>query len=579
MKQIQILMMVCFISVLASCATGMDRGGSTDIKYEPTGVGDEQFGPIPPEFNLKRDSDEIALPVIDDGNSSKPGQRSKVKVDLVTLSNETTAPDDKISLNLSGTSVTTAIRTLAEAGGINFIIHPSIENFESVDLALNNVSWFKALETLVRSNSLVASVDGRDIFANNQISHGITKSSPVIISTYDYFAKLQSQRISNIKTDIELTKQKRRQNIESALTKTSEEGVGIAIRSYRFRYADPVEALAYLNELYGTEEKRKDKEKYLGDGAAGSVDTKGNKSEIAGEVGSGLTFALYDAENMITIKAHPHRMERIMKLIKDIDVKPRQVYIEARIVEIQRSSIDDLGIQWGGHVYRTTNQTFPSGIGVFGGSNSGDGSPDVVSLPPDSAVDPNTGDVVANPAGAVVGIALGGVTGSTLLHAKLFALEREGVSRTLSNPKIMTVNGGLASIKSGKEIPYQASSAEKGPNVRFKEAVIALSVKALIMKDDKIRLNINVKKDEVDNTLSVQGTPAIKKKEISTNVVVENGGSAALGGMFEKEDGTLQDRVPWFHKIPGIGWLFKNRRNIDKRLELLVFITPAIVDK
>ena len=187
--------------------------------------------------------------------------------------------------------------------------------------------------------------------------------------------------------------------------------------------------------------------------------------------------------------------------------------------------------------------------------------------------------MLPDPTGGLVGVTLGGVSGAELLRARLYALEQAGVSRTLSNPKIMTVNGGVAVIKSGREIPYQSSSANTGTTVQFREAVISLTVRPSIMDDRRVRLRIQANKNEVDPTLSVQGTPAIKKKELSTNVVVENGGSAALGGMFEMEDGDFSDRVPWFHDIPFLGWLFKNKRTVDNRLELLVFITPTIMEE
>jgi len=141
----------------------------------------------------------------------------------------------------------------------------------------------------------------------------------------------------------------------------------------------------------------------------------------------------------------------------------------------------------------------------------------------------------------------------------------------------MAINGEKAVIKSGREIPYQASSANTGVTIRFKEAVISLSVTPQIMEDDRIRLKIEAKKDEVDSNLSVQGTPAIKKKELATSVVVENGGSAVLGGLFEGADSDYQNRVPWFHKIPVLGWLFKSDQKMDNELELLVFITPSIM--
>ncbi|VAX16353.1 hypothetical protein MNBD_NITROSPINAE03-283, partial [hydrothermal vent metagenome] len=258
----------------------------------------------------------------------------------------------------------------------------------------------------------------------------------------------------------------------------------------------------------------------------------------------------------------------------------KQVFIEARIVEIQRNVIQELGVQWGGYKYTATGQNFPNTIGISGGSaDQGGFASNIVSLPPQSAVDPVTDSLLGSAPGGVIGFTLGGVTGTSLLHARLFALERDGSSRTLSNPKILVLNGDVAMIKSGREIPYQSSSANTGVNVLFREAVISLTVKPNIMRNNKVRMKIKARKNEVDPALSVQGTPSIKKKEISTSVVVGNGGSAVLGGMFESEDSDFKDRVPWFYKIPLVGALFRSKRKVDNRLELLVFITPTIVDQ
>jgi type IV pilus assembly protein PilQ len=271
-------------------------------------------------------------------------------------------------------------------------------------------------------------------------------------------------------------------------------------------------------------------------------------------------------------------MDEIMGRVMEIDARPRQVHIEARIVEIQRNKVKDLGIQWGGYGYRSTDLVFPNTVGVYGGNTPGS-TGNAVSLPPQSAIDPATGQISAAAQGLAVGVIMGDVAGTLAITSRLFALENAGVSRTLSNPKVVAVNGARAVIKSGKEIPYQASSANTGPSVQFKEAVISLTVTPLIMEDNRIRLKIDARKDEIDPALSVQGTPAIKKKEIITNVIVENGGSAALGGMVEGEDSDMQNRIPGLHDIPGLGWLFKSDRKVDNELELLVFITPTLIDK
>jgi len=569
------------ICMAVSCASDKDRPRVPELKYNPPQVSDAEYGPVPEEFQLQ---DRQKTGADDAIASVRRRQESAPKEFVVDLS--TMAPKSgngtKVSINVANAPVGALLRALSGAAGVNCVVHPDVNGKRSSDLSLMDVNWLEALESILDSNGLVATIRGKDIFAEGEPAIG--KNDVIMIDTYANFAKKTKRVMAQAQNSTRIARQKRELRQETTYAMRVGDLTDLATRSYRFKYADPVEAMRYLKALYHSTGKGGDANPTTGgtktnpDPPSPTGDSTGDISFHGSSRWPGVKFALYQAENLVTVTAPTRLMGKIMESIETIDVRPKQVYIEARIVEIQRNSVKELGVQWGGWMTGATGQTFPNTIGIYG-AGTGFGDAPIVSLPPASAVDQETGATLNNLTGGVLGITLGGVSGSQLLQARLFALEQAGVSKTLSNPKILALNGDVATIKSGKEIPYQSSSANLGTTVRFREAVISLTVRALIMKDDKIRLKIRANKNEVDPNLSVQGAPAIKKKELSTSVVVENGGSAVLGGMYERADGDFQNRIPWFHKIPGLGWLFKNDREIDNNLELLVFITPTIVNQ
>lgn len=549
---------------LAACATAPETAGTPESAFPlpAVEVSGPSYGPIPPEFNLARPGGE------EGGAEAATPAPIEPEETVVSLPDALDAGTPKVSLNLGTATVEETIGLIRDVSGAKFLTRPGAGKRPLPPLLIEDASWIEALRVIVQAAGVVAASGGEDIFADPAKPAPERGGGVIVITTYEDLLNEQKLRKETAENAIDLARGRRRAAEERYYTSLLEKTERMAARSYRFRYADPGDAVSYLKKLFGPGAETAD-----GQGADG--EKKNGRKTIRGP---GARFAVFRAENLVTITAPESVMPRIMKRIEEIDVRPRQVYIEARIVEIQRSHVKDLGIQWDGHAVRATGRIFPNTIGIYGGGQGAQG-PYGVSLPPEGAVDPVTGDVMPNPAGAVVGVALGDASGAALIQARLYAMERAGVSRTLSNPKVMAINGKEAVIKSGREIPYQASSANTGVTVRFKEAVISLSVTPQIMEDDRIRLKIEAKKDEVDRELSVQGTPAIKKKELVTSVAVDNGGSAVLGGLFEGEDGGFQDRVPWFHKIPVLGWMFKNDRRVDNELELLVFITPSIIEE
>lgn len=587
MKKLTALCLASVFALLAACATGKPESDFANSfrAFPPINTRVEKpfFTDLPLQFVKPHAKAK-----------EKPYKRSRPKELTVSLENFRHTKPLTISINAQNATIGNLAALIAETSGRPIIVEAELSSKVSAPFFLENVRWQDALNALVQVNGSVASINGEQLLKKDgsNLSYGDT----IAISQFDTLLARQEKLIKAGGAALTIAEQQRKTANELAEAATTRETAAIITKSYRFRYADPVEAMNYLETLFITFDKETTKSEsqnalgvsefeyrgnlYASETSASNKRSKEKSAFIRSRkpVKSGIRFAVFSSENLLTISAPSSKMGEIMTRIAEIDTPPRQVYIEARIVEIQRDSIRDLGIQWGGFSTYSTNQTFPNVVGIGGGSGGiGMQNSPAISLPPSGSVDPSTGQVANNPQGAAIGITLGNVAGTIQLHARLFALEEAGLSRTLSNPKVVAINGVLATISSGREIPYQSSSANLGTTVQFRDAVISLSVTPRIMDDNRVRLTILVKKDEVDPALSVGGVPAIKKKMISTKVIVENGGSTVLGGVFEGEEGSFQERIPWFHKIPVIGWLFKNERKVKNELELLVFITPTIL--
>jgi len=288
---------------------------------------------------------------------------------------------------------------------------------------------------------------------------------------------------------------------------------------------------------------------------------KANLDSIKSERG---TVEINDRTNIIIIKDTKKKLAEMARLILALDKKERQVLIESRIIEVAHSYTRNLGVQWGGALNTVTGANFPNTIGVTGAAGA---SPNVI-----------TGGSVVDfsvPSSAALGLTLGHVNGTALLDMKLMAMEQNGQGRIVSMPKITTMNNKEASIESGQEIPYQTTSSE-GTKTEFKKAVLSLKVKPHITPDNHIRMEIDVNKDSPGQT-----TPdgiAIDTKHAITEVIVGNGSTAVIGGLFKNDIREDKDQVPGIGDFPILGWLFKNKVNKRTGEELLIFITPKIVE-
>jgi type IV pilus assembly protein PilQ len=214
------------------------------------------------------------------------------------------------------------------------------------------------------------------------------------------------------------------------------------------------------------------------------------------------------------------------------------------------------------------------GDGVGGLAERADG------VPTQPTLDTNIAPLIVNlPVTAAAGSAqfLLGRIGSYLLQLELTAMQREGRGEIVSSPRVVTSDQHKASIKVGQEVPYQESSASGRTTVAFKEAALILDVTPHITPDDRIIMDLRVNKDNPDYTRSIEGVPPIDTRSVETSVLVDNGETVVLGGVYEREKTFQKEQVPWLGDLPVLGNLFKTTNRRDLNNELLIFVTPKIL--
>jgi type IV pilus assembly protein PilQ len=282
--------------------------------------------------------------------------------------------------------------------------------------------------------------------------------------------------------------------------------------------------------------------------------------------------------NSIVVTDTAAKLAEIRDLIEKVDIPIRQVMIEARIV-IASSNIDEqLGIRWGGGYLNVSGDKFTSIAGDTASATNlnsqliGGGQVDMPSAP----------FVDLGVAGATSGFAVGFTSTDLFLTAELSALEASGEGEVVSQPKVITGDKQKASIKSGTEIPYQEGAASGATTTAFKEAVLKLDVTPNITPDDRILLDLVVNQDSVGDLVpSGNGglIPTIDTTELMTQVLVGNGETVVLGGVFKNEELVKVEKVPLLGDIPYLGNLFKSTANSQQKTETLIFITPRILSE
>ena len=440
-----------------------------------------------------------------------------VRVDPNKLTQGPGYQGEKLSLNFQNIEVRSLLQVIADFTNFNVVTSDTVGG--SLTLRLKDVPWDQALDIILQAKGL-----------------GMRKSGNVIwIAPKDEIA---------IKENAELEAGKKKTELEPLRT-----------QGFQLNYTKAEDVAKGL----------------VGTGSSGGQG--GTTSRILSPRGSVLSE---QRTNQLFVTDIPSKLEEIQQLIAKIDIPVRQVMIEARIVEANDTFGKSLGVKLGGRfvndpggVIGRPRGTFAPTIDVSqpsGGIATITSSGNFVNLPA-------TGQGGYDPAS--FSLALFNRDASRFINLEISALEADGKGKIVSSPRIVTADQIKASISQGTKIPFQKSTSSGATSVEFIEASLKLEVTPQITPEGNVILDVKVNKDSL-GTLTALGRE-INVKEVKTNVLVENGGTVVIGGIFEQNESTNVTKVPILGDVPVLGNLFKTTTKDTSRTELLVFLTPRVV--
>jgi type IV pilus assembly protein PilQ len=311
---------------------------------------------------------------------------------------------------------------------------------------------------------------------------------------------------------------------------------------------------------------------------ARAADVAGRVKDVLSDRGSVSTD---ERTNVLIVKDIQENLAKAEGLVRNLDTEIPQVLIESRIVEASSNFNKALGVQWGGNASWTTATGNPTGVffpnqasaagGITGGESSGTAAAPqyAVSLPA----------AVGDGSGGALGLILGSAAGAFNINLRLSALENEGVVKTISAPKVATIDNKEASIGQGISIPFSQTSAS-GVSTTFIEAKLELKVTPHVSADGSILLKIKATNNAPNPQLTgANGQPSISKREADTEVLVKDGETTVIGGIYTRATSHREARVPFLGKIPILGFFFRTRADSDDHTEMLIFITPRILNR
>jgi len=442
---------------------------------------------------------------------------------------------EKLSLNFQDIKVRSVLQLIADFTELNLVTSDTVSG--NITLRLQDVPWDQALELILKTKGL----DSRQI-------GNVLMVAPA--------AEIAERELQEIETQKQL-----------------EELAPLQTEFIRVRYANARE----LFKLFDVDEA--DDEDDEGAGATGSILSPRGRVVVD------------ERTNTLLITDTAEKIEEFKWLIANIDVPLRQVMVEARIVVATDDVGSELGINWGGgfaetrggdrYAFAGSNDAFTSDVDAEPGESDsifdwvrGDGTLLFNEL---EVVDLGSSDKFGTPATFAVGF----ITDDSFLSAELSAIAAEGRGEVVSQPKIITGDKQEAEIKTGEEIPYLESSANGRTTVKFREAVLSLNVTPSITPDNRLILDLLIKQDSRSNDVvageNSSSVPIILKNEIETQVLVDNGKTIVLGGIFRESEIEQETKVPLLGDLPVLGNLFKRSSSDHQKSELLIFITPRIL--
>ena len=430
----------------------------------------------------------------------------------------------RLSLNFQDIETRSVLQLLAETSGKNIVVSDTVQG--NVTLRLRNVPWDQALD-------IVMTTKGLDMRQNGNVIMVAPAEEIAARETADLEAQLAIQELEPVYSEF-----------------------------LQVNYAKAADLAGLI--------------------------TGGGGGSMLSERGS---IGVDDRTNTLLVQDTAERLQDIRRLVRALDIPIKQVLIESRIVVVNDNFSRDLGVRLGVTGFNE------SGGDLIVASGTGTGTDTMINSALDNLADPANGTVypidvpllndrynvnvpIADAAGR---FSLAVLQSDYLVDLELTALEAEGRGEIVSTPRVITANQKEASIKQGVEIPYQQSASSGATTIQFKEAVLELTVTPQITPDNNIIMDLRVSKDNVGEIISTGGlggtVPSIDTRSVETQVLVADGQTVVLGGIYETERRETINKVPFLGDIPFAGALFRSKQKTDNKAELLIFVTPRILEE
>ena len=449
------------------------------------------------------------------------------KIDPTKLTQGVGYSGEKLSLNFQNIEVRSLLQVIADFTNFNIVTSDSVTG--ALTLRLKDVPWDQALDIILQAKNL-----------------GMRKNGSVLwIAPKDEI---------NAKEKLEFEAQAAIQNLEPLRT-----------QSFQLNYT---KAVTIAQGLTGTGTA-------AGGGGAGTTTNR-----ILSPRGSVLAEA---RTNQIFVSDVPSRLAQVAELIQKLDVPVRQVLIEARIVEATDTFGKSLGVKLGGGAFNSHNAIGPAPI-VTPAVTTGTPFGTIVTSAATATQTVTSSNFVNLPSTGVSGngnapgtfaISLFNATFSRMLNLEISALEADGKGKVVSSPRVVTADQTKALIEQGTELPYQVATSSGATSIAFRKANLKLEVTPQITPEGNIILSLDVNKDTVGQATTAGF--AINTKHVQTEVLVENGGTVVIGGIFELTETNDESRIPVLGEVPYVGALFRTRNRVANKTEMLVFITPKMI--
>jgi type IV pilus assembly protein PilQ len=436
---------------------------------------------------------------------------SQQKRNYLLIPDEFASLKQEISFSFKNLDYAEAMKLMGKVGGINILVGDEVAG--AITAELDEVPWDKAFNALLDMKNFAADIDVS--------SNLIRVHTPSTLTAQENY---KSTRAAAVKKKVELE-----DSVEPIVSEI-----------FRLYYIAPTQAKTTINELFTSAE--------------------GGFSPIQ--------ITEETTTRSIIVRGKSEDLDVVDKIIKEIDVRTKQVLIEAFIVEAGSDFERALGTRLGG-AYQRNQESIGGLVGGSTANNAIGGNSAQLGGTVDSLTDFTT-----NAAGATSGIGILKKTGSAVLKAEIQALESLGLGKTVSNPKVFTLDNQSATITQGEEIQFQATGSE-GANTSFKEAALKLQVTPSIIGDGNVLLDISVNNDSVNRATS--GEPGINKMEITTKLLVADGDIVVIGGIKKNKVFDSKENLPGLGNVPVLGNLFKGTKKTDSMDELLIFIAPRVL--